>query len=197
MGELRGLQLALNLALKHLLIIRRLTIFTDNQAAIQAVAKPRNHSGQYLVHGVRERLRAAQMLSIRVAIHWVPLYVGIDGNEQADVLAKMATGWREEGGIGPKAPTFLSLQSLSLAAKRTIKARLEAYWANKWENGETGRELYRLILKILKQRLRVYSGLLKAFSTTLIQIYIGKVALKSYLRRIKRAPNLRCIYRDE
>ena len=29
-GELRGLQLALNLALKHLLIIRRLTIFIDN-----------------------------------------------------------------------------------------------------------------------------------------------------------------------
>ena len=55
-GELRGLQLALDLALKHSLIIRRLTIFTDNQAAIQAVAKPRNHSGQYLVHGVRERL---------------------------------------------------------------------------------------------------------------------------------------------
>jgi hypothetical protein len=29
-GELRGLQLALNLALKHLLIIRRLIIFIDN-----------------------------------------------------------------------------------------------------------------------------------------------------------------------
>ena len=103
-GELRGLQLALDLALKHSLIIRRLTIFTDNQAAIQAVTIPRNHSGQYLVHGVRERLRAAQMLSIRVAIHWVPSHVDIDGNEQADILAKMATGWREgEGEIGPKA----------------------------------------------------------------------------------------------
>ena len=102
-GELRGLQLALDLALKHSLIIRRLTIFTDNQAAIQAVTKPRNHSGQYLVHGVRERLRAAQMLSIRVAIHWVPSHVDIDGNEQADILAKMATGWREGGEIGPKA----------------------------------------------------------------------------------------------
>ena len=29
-GELRGLQLALDLALKHSLLIRRLTIFTDN-----------------------------------------------------------------------------------------------------------------------------------------------------------------------
>ena len=44
-GELRGLQLALDLALKHLLIIRRLIIFIDNQVAIQAVAKLWNHSG--------------------------------------------------------------------------------------------------------------------------------------------------------
>ena len=57
--------------------------------------------------------------------------------------------------------------------------------------------MYRLVLKILKQRLRVYRGLPKAFSATLTQIYIGKVALKSYLCRIKRAPNLRYICGDE
>jgi hypothetical protein len=124
--------------------------------------------------------------------------VNIDGNEQADVLAKMATGWREgEGGTGPKAPTFPSLQSLSSAAKRTTKARLEAHWANKWENGETGRELHRLAPKISKQRLRVHNGLPKAFSATLTQIRTGKVALKSYLRRIKRAPDSRCTCGDE
>ena len=96
-----------------------------------------------------------------------------------------------------KSPTFPSLQSLSSAAKRTTKARLEAYWANKWEKGETGRELYRLAPKISKQRLRVHSDIPKTFSATLTQIRTGKVALKSYLYRIKRAPNLRCIYRDE
>ena len=57
--------------------------------------------------------------------------------------------------------------------------------------------MYRLALKILKQRLRVHGGLPKAFSATLIQICIGKVALKSYLRRIKRAPNLRYICEDK
>ena len=136
------------------------------------------------------------MLSIRVVIHWVPSHVDIDGNEQADVLAKMAIGQRE-GGIGSKVPTFPSLQSLLLAAKRTTKARLKAYQVNKWENGETSRELHRLALKISKQRLRVHRGLPKAFSATLIQIRIGKVALKSYLHRIKRAPNSRCMCGDE
>ena len=32
-----------------------------------------------------------------------------------------------EGKTGPKAPTFPSLQSLTSAAKRTTKARLEAF----------------------------------------------------------------------
>ena len=113
-------------------------------------------------------------------------------------MAKIAIGWREgEGKTGLKAPTFPSLQSLSSAAKRTTKARLEAYWANKWEKGETGRELYRLAPKILKQRLRVHSDIPKTFSATLTQIRTGKVALKSYLYRIKRAPNLRYTCGDE
>jgi len=47
------------------------------------------------------------------------------------------------------------------------------------------------------QRLRVHGGLPKAFSATLTQIHTGKVALKSYLHRIKRAPDLRCTCGDE
>jgi len=40
----------------------------------------------------------------------------------------MAIGWREgKEKIELKAPTFLLLQSLLSAVKRTIKARLEAY----------------------------------------------------------------------
>jgi hypothetical protein len=50
------------------------------------------------------------MLSIRVVIYWVLLYVDINRNKEADILAKMVIGWREgEGEIGPKAPTFLLL----------------------------------------------------------------------------------------
>ena len=56
-------------------------IFMDNQVVIQAVVKPQNHSGQYLVHGVYERLQAAQMMGIQTAIHWIPSHVDINGNE--------------------------------------------------------------------------------------------------------------------
>ena len=195
-GELRGLQLALELALKYSLLIRRLTIFTDSQAAIQAVVKSRNQSGQYLVHGIRQRLLAAQMMSIKVAIHWIPSHAEIEGNEQADILAKQATGWRKDG-TGPRAPTFPSLQSLSSAAKRTTKARMEAYWEKEWEKGETGRELYRLAPKISKQRLKIHNDLPKALSAILTQIRTGKAALRSYLHRIKRAPDSRCTCGDE
>ena len=111
-------------------------------------------------------------------------------------MAKQATGWRKEG-MGRKASTFPSLQSLSAATKRTIKARMEAHWEREWEKGETGRELYRLALKILKQRLKIHNDLPKALLAILTQIRIGKVALRSYLYRIKRAPNLRCMCGDK
>ena len=78
-----------------------------------------------------------------------------------------------------------------------MKAKLKAYQANKWEKGETKRELYRLVPKILKQRLRVYSDILKTFFTIFTQIYIGKVALKSYFYKIKHAPNLKYIYKNK
>lgn len=48
-AELRGLHITLEHAIRAAVIIRKITIFTDNQATIQAVARPTNKSGQYLV----------------------------------------------------------------------------------------------------------------------------------------------------
>ena len=74
---------------------------------------------------------------------------------------------------------------------------MEAYWEREWEKGKTGRELYRLAPKILKQRLKIHNDLLKALLAILTQIRIGKAALRSYLYRIKRAPDLRCMCGDK
>ena len=74
---------------------------------------------------------------------------------------------------------------------------MEAYWEKEWEKGETGRELYRLAPKISKQRLKIHNDLPKALSAILTQIRTGKAALRSYLHRIKRAPDLRCTCGDE
>ncbi|XP_049275320.1 uncharacterized protein LOC125759899 [Rhipicephalus sanguineus] len=60
----------------------------DSRAALQAVAKPEGagFGTQLLV----TKLHALLASGVDVSLHWVPSHVGIQGNEQADALAKEA-----------------------------------------------------------------------------------------------------------
>lgn len=69
----------------------------DNQAAIQAVHNPGASSGQYLVKWIVWLINNLRNKGVEIELHWVPAHIGIKGNEQADVAAKQATGWRLKG----------------------------------------------------------------------------------------------------
>ena len=71
-------------------------MFTDNQAAIQAIQDPASHiwSGQIIINGIVQCLNFLRLRGTRVIINWVPAHEGFPGNEQADQEAKKATGWR-------------------------------------------------------------------------------------------------------
>ncbi|XP_049272458.1 uncharacterized protein LOC119397241 [Rhipicephalus sanguineus] len=64
------------------------TVACDSRAALQAVAKPEwaGFGTQLLV----TKLHALLASGVDVSLHWVPSHVGIQGNEQADALAKEA-----------------------------------------------------------------------------------------------------------
>jgi ribonuclease HI len=87
-AEVRGLALAALIASYEDFPPKKLTIFTDSQAAIQAAKRPRNQPGQYLLRELWWLLLNNRRRNTEVHIHWVPSHRGIEGN---DKVAKEAT----------------------------------------------------------------------------------------------------------
>jgi ribonuclease HI len=105
-GELQGIILALEIAQKNRQQNHRKTkmvIYTNNQAAIRSLAKPKGKSGAYLLETTARKIQEFQDDDLFTEIHWILAYKGIPGNEAADRAAKKATGWRQSGKSGPKA----------------------------------------------------------------------------------------------
>ena len=72
-------------------------IFSDCQAAIQAVHNPKRSSGQFMLSDIYNHVRALRSLQqtptfdqIPVEIRWIPVHVGVPSNKTADVEAKLA-----------------------------------------------------------------------------------------------------------
>lgn len=76
-GELQKVAMALNsTSSASNQLIRRVTIFTDNQSAIQAVSAPSAQSGQQILRfivGAIDQLREQHM---EVEIRWIPAHIG-------------------------------------------------------------------------------------------------------------------------
>ncbi|GAA5972405.1 hypothetical protein JCM8115_004325 [Rhodotorula mucilaginosa] len=98
-AELEGLRIALSSAAQFMPTSHKnaLHILADNLSAVQRPIDPRSSPGQTIRLAIRQSLLSMEETHpmVRVVVHWVPGHVGIDGNEEADELAKRAV---EEGG---------------------------------------------------------------------------------------------------
>ena len=87
-GEVVGAILAVWL-LRHTpgTLGKKVSVFTDNQAVLQAIRAPKALSGQYLI---RQLIEDANAASTTVSFKWISGHTGVCGNEEADRLAKEA-----------------------------------------------------------------------------------------------------------
>lgn len=128
-----------------------------------------------------------------VFFHWIHSHKDIKGNKDADIAAKEATGWRkakrrngkwkewDSGHIAEKQNLGKPRACIKLALEENILAQWETAWSNK----KTGRELYRICPKPIKQVLKIHKSLQKAASALVVQIRTEKIGLRKFLRSRK------------
>ena len=104
-------------------------------------------------------------------------YIGIQGNDEVDVMAKEAAGWNQgtkeihQGLRATAYPTF----TLRAAKKRAIKQRTTKEWEKRWGNGLHGREYFPYAHKPPRRYPGAHGSLSKALSSVIIHMRTGKV----------------------
>ncbi|OQE37558.1 hypothetical protein PENNAL_c0792G00377, partial [Penicillium nalgiovense] len=148
---------------------REVVIFSDSQAAIQAVKTPQRPSGQYVLTCIYDHVRAIRSQNqnhpkpTNVTIRWIPAHVGVDGNEFADEEAKGAALLGAGMGVATGSGTGEPIIRLAAAAKRAVRQRIRERWEKQWERETTSAPTKRLVQAPNKKTLRLYEGLLQQF----------------------------------
>ncbi|KAI3053336.1 hypothetical protein CBS147353_11489 [Aspergillus niger] len=200
-AELQGILLAMVIILRRQ--IRRVVIFTDNQAALRVLQNPGRQSGQFILETILVAIEKARQHELTILFRWILSHRGIDGNEQADTEAKEATGWRQvrtrrdrskEVMTDDTAPRPAHRRLLQTAVKSRIRETVNAKWEHDWRSSPHGRTVYELTPTPTKKVLRVHQRLHRALSTTVTQLRTGKIGPRHYLyqRGVPNTPDADC-----
>ena len=180
-AELVAIYLGINIAAKSHERYDKCYIYVDNQSSIQAVDKPRQQSGQYIICNILQRLEELQNQrpSLEFKIAWVPSHKDIAGNEKADEEAKRAA-LEQLAGESP-------LHVHKLKSVQTMKINDDISKAAKkaWNNGKANARQHRKITRPhrLKTGTRLYGDLPRKQLSNLIRLRTGHCRLNSYLSR--------------
>jgi hypothetical protein len=142
-------------------------IFSDAQSALQSVQSWRASACQEVVADIIKKLYMTN-----IALYWIPGHAGIEGNEEADKLAKAAT--RDESDEPPQrdgVPWYL--------ARLALKRANIATGSVPSQRAETGKFTRKIDAALhLGKSAELYQQLTSAEAAILTQLRIGKTFLK-------------------
>ena len=98
------------------------TVFSDSQAATARIRHDGCGPAQALARAVVDFSYEPHQRGNSITVRWTPSHEGVDGNEQADTLAKRAA--EVEGSRAP--PEYLREASLSHLTRKSTEARSKA-----------------------------------------------------------------------
>ena len=187
-AELMAIQMAVTLFEKKINEYVNVHIFSDSQAAIQAIESPKRQSGQYIIKGTLDKIDSIHKIksSGNVYIEWISGHKNVQGNELADQAAKIATT--------PK--NTRSITRMKSAQNRSIRATMKINWETEWK---TDQENARHLRKMSKYPgtvtgLKLYGVLQRKHVVLISRLRTGHCHLNEYLHRfnIIEIPECEC-----
>jgi ribonuclease HI len=182
--ELAAVERALDLTNKTATLLAgvSVTIFSDSQDILRALASTNQKSGQQLLRKCLERIQILeQKWSIRVSLRWVPGHSGVQGNEIAHAQAIQAT---------EKGPPIRSTVKLKTKALQVARQRLQL---KTHEERQPNRHIWKIDKATSGKHLKgLYNRLTARDAAILVQLRTGRCRLNQYLSRIKAAPSPDC-----
>ena len=158
-------------------------IYSDSQAAIQAICKPRITAAT--VFACRDTLAALGACCNIVTLRWVPGHFEVPGNERADALAREGSS-RPPYGPEPLVPVPYS------SLKRTIGAWIQMKHNRAWTDGTVG-AVTRLVLPATDRNLtKSLLDLNRREMRTVVHMLTQHNTLRFHMHRIGRAENPLC-----
>ena len=194
-AELEGIAMALEMIKESENKYSKCEINVDSQAAIKAIIKPKQQSGQQTIKRILnnfDQIKVKQP-SMEVTIKWIPGHKDIKGNEMADVEAKRAA--RQQGKLGsepkPKQATMKATRNME------IKKAIQQQWEKEWkEEGETAKQLRRMSKRPhTEQGSKLYLNISnRQHLAWVARLRTGHCSLNKYLHRfnIIDDPNCEC-----
>lgn len=160
---------------------KSISIYTDSQSAIDALSSHKIKSSLVL-----ECWNALNKLtnSNTIQVIWVPGHSGIQGNEKADELARLATLMNH---IGPEPLVGLTSSTINRKIKELANKNFMKYWNDQpgckdSKNNITLNKKYsKYLINLSRTRLKVYTG-----------IMTGHFELNKHLATIGKRDNPGC-----
>jgi len=180
-GELVGIARALTEASRTSLSFKHIWIFTDNQAAIINSFRLSTHPGQQVSLQIQQLTKDLldSDLDLQLHLHWVPGHTGIQGNDEADILAKQAAEYPQ-----PTQDSYLSLTKLKTQIQQSALTAWHHYWTH-LPDSKKGRHFRSIHFSLPKLRPSPHFYQLSRHQlATVTQLRLGHGYFKSYLSRM-------------
>ena len=168
-------------------------LYTDNQAAITAIVKPGQQSGQSIILSILDAIDELQQQrpGFAMSIVWTPGHEDIPGNEQADCEAKKAA--QSNGQLA----TPFTHSAMKSARNTAIHKSTKAKWEKEWREGKDGGQHLRAITQrpTGDSGPKLYSNitnLSRQELAWLARLRTGHCSLNKYLHRFSIADQPQC-----